>query len=270
MTDRYLQDESDYVTLGHPPVRFYANYLETDYRSKWDNKGHQMMFCYATFPRRDVVYINIPKVASSSLKTAFTANKWDIRHRVDLVKESEPEQRTVHGYDIKYIVVLRDPLSRWISGIVEYLFAYHAHTAETWAKDPMGIGVSNLHTNQLAVELLIDRCVFDDHSDLQCSFIDQLPWDQCYFFRMEDDLETKINKFLTEKCINYFKKPRQRPIKLERENVTDPNSSDVVMRQKALVQKTVSRLLEANQTYMDRVNDYLAPDYELIKRVSFQ
>jgi hypothetical protein len=103
-----------------------------------------------------IFYLNIPKNASTYLSNILFSNGW--KHFV--FNEYSPVTEA--------IVVLRDPVERWISGFATY--------ALSWV---CGTGYGSDHFiedyNRLTENLIFDNLVFDDHTTPQWKYVSQLP-----------------------------------------------------------------------------------------------
>jgi hypothetical protein len=101
-----------------------------------------------------VFYLNIPKNASTYMTNLLVANRWEY-------------STTDYGNIASALVVLRDPVDRWISGFATY--------AASWI---CGEGYGSDHFredyNDLTQRIIFDQIVFDDHTTEQVKFIEQL------------------------------------------------------------------------------------------------
>ena len=79
----------------------------------YQSKGHVFGECMS-LPDNDLMYVNIPKNASSWTKPNLLDWKWE-----------NYNYHTDNLYHKTAIIVLRDPVERWLSGIAEYLYLYH-------------------------------------------------------------------------------------------------------------------------------------------------
>ena len=79
----------------------------------WESRGHIQGQCMSHADSQ-YMYINIPKNASSWTKPNLLDHSWEFyNYRTD-------------NLDKQALVVLRDPVDRWISGIAEFLTLYHS------------------------------------------------------------------------------------------------------------------------------------------------
>jgi len=98
-------------------------------------------------------WINIPKNASSFCQKVFSDNGWTKCSTDDLV------DGILLAHTIKKIVVLRDPIERWISGFAQCI-------TDSPHKDMLEL----LHNNAFWHTIRINP-VFDDHTEYQHRFI---------------------------------------------------------------------------------------------------
>jgi len=104
----------------------------------------------------NVFYLNIPKNASTYLSNILFSNGW--RHFV--FNEYAPVTEA--------IVVLRDPVERWVSGFATYVSSWicsNGYGSDHFVAD----------YNWLTENLIFDNLVFDDHTTPQWQYISQLP-----------------------------------------------------------------------------------------------
>ena len=118
-------------------ISFY-NYYKT--------KGHVFGECMSS-PNTDLMYINIPKNASSWTKLNCKDWGWEFFN-----------YHSDNLYHKHSLIVLRDPVDRWLSGIAEYFFLYHKN-------------LDFAHISRPFLDLIFDRVAFDDHTEKQILFI---------------------------------------------------------------------------------------------------
>src|SRR5574343_507008 len=91
--------------------------IELNWNKVWSNRGHTLGEGMVS-PDGQYFYLNIPKNSSSFVKKCLESVDW--------------QYSNIRDYpDAKVIVALRDPESRWISGIFEYLLMYHINAFDT-------------------------------------------------------------------------------------------------------------------------------------------
>jgi len=107
-------------------------------------------------PSKKNFYLNIPKNASTYLSNTLLANGW---HYHTLGDDSD---KITHA-----MVVLKDPVDRWVSGIGTYI--------SSWILGP-GYGSDHFveNYNNLSERLLFETLILDDHTTPQIAYIRQL------------------------------------------------------------------------------------------------
>lgn len=129
-----------------------------------------------------VFYLNIPKNASTFITNVLADSGWRFAD--------------VHDQQItEYIVVLRDPVDRWISGFATY--------SASWV---CGAGYGSEHFlndyNSLSERIIFDQIVFDDHTTEQVKYIEQLDKARTItYFKLGHSLVTDLEKFLDCKLV---------------------------------------------------------------------
>jgi hypothetical protein len=103
--------------------------------------------------------LSIPKNASTYLTNVLTDNKWRYSNIAQVSAEITSP--------VKCIVILRDPIDRWVSGFATYCSSHilkSGYTLERFAQD----------YNELSERLIFDNLQFDDHTEPQVTFVNQL------------------------------------------------------------------------------------------------
>lgn len=182
-----------------------------------------------------VFFLHIPKNASTLLTNLLVHNGW--RH-------SNVSDPTIQ----KYIVVLRDPLERWVSGMATY--------TASWILGPSyGSEAFNDDFNDLTERFIFDQIVFDDHTTPQVQFINQLnPNIPITYFALNYDLRTNLENFLNTKL--------DWP-----ENINN-NATENNYDTKNIAQK-IQFIVDQNPNYKAKVIDRFSEDYNLLRKIHF-
>ena len=202
-------------------------------------------------PNHDLFIVNIPKNASSYLLdwgnhhgwTAAEINNIDYSHTLQEV-----------------IVVLRDPMQRWISGIAQYLTGYVLNVSDAydWSTGPgpddQQISADTFieEYNQVVERLLFDNLNrFDDHVWPQCDFFqDLLVHVPRKFFYIDQNFDSNIGAYL-----GFL--PRSG---LDRNNGdSNPDTGKI--------QHFIRTRLNTRPELQERVHRAYAQDYNMIKQV---
>ena len=105
-------------------------------------------------------YVPIPKCASS-----WCTEIWG---------QGQPFDFLAHEHDLDAVVILRDPIERWIAGFAQCQVG----------NDPNWEG----HWERLGWDWVFDTVVFDNHTEPQVSFLAGIDFDRTTWFRMDDHL----------------------------------------------------------------------------------
>lgn len=203
--------------------------VDAGFLTEWQHRGHVYGECMS-HADSDLMYIHIPKNASSWTKPNLLDFGWEFYnyHHDHLNKLA--------------IVVLRDPVERWLSGIAEYMTLYHP---------------SFEFKDQETVELVFDRITFDDHTECQVKFIDGLDTDRCIFLRCDTNYRSNFSKLIRE----YFGDNKYD--RYEYQHVSEDSKDRKYFKQ------IFKNLIDKNPTYLQKVQDHFKVDYDLINTVTF-
>jgi hypothetical protein len=143
-------------------------------------------------------YCLIPKNASSWVSSVLKHNGW-----TQGVLDHCPNQ---HINEL--IVILRDPVDRWVAGIAQYFSSYILHShwfdREHWSQGYHGNyihGKSNFegnfitgnefvkNYNEVVERLLFEQIAFDDHTQEQSWFVNHFKADTHTWFYVNDEFE---------------------------------------------------------------------------------
>ena len=195
----------------------------------WASKGHIQGECMSHWDS-PYMYVYIPKNASSWTKPNLQDHGWEFYNY-------KTDQLDKHA-----LVVLRDPVDRWLSGIAECMTLYHP-TFDF--RDPE------------SVELVFDRVTFDDHTERQVYFLDGLDTSNTTFFWCDESYRQKFSHFMAE---NYGPNKYDR---YEYQHVSE-NSPE-----RKKFKRIFREAIEKNSKYLDQLRSYFDQDYKLIERVKF-
>jgi hypothetical protein len=201
----------------------------------WQPRGHTFGTCMSS-PNTDLIYVNIPKCASSWTKPNLRDLGWEFYN-----------YHTDHLKNKHAMVVLRDPLDRWLSGICEYFALYHPNF------DPNDF-------NSITLDIIFDHVTFDDHTEKQIYFLEGLDPKKCTFFYCNHLYRQAFTQFLRNQHFTNI-------------NIADYSKYDYqhttegdLIRTKF---KNLFKPLLTNSKYVDHIKDHYKKDYELIQRVTF-
>lgn len=199
--------------------------------NRLDHKGHTFGACMTTLDE-NLMYVQIPKNASSWTKPNLKDLNWtDFNYHYD------------NFYKKHAMVVLRDPVDRWLSGICEYFTLYHND-----------INVDEF--NQSFYDLIMDQVALDDHTERQYLFIEGLSYKNITFFLCDNNYRIDFSNFLKHQGFD------NKYNRYEYQHTTA--GSDIRSKFKKIFETLLSE-----SKYLDKVKNFYQKDYELINSVQF-
>jgi len=188
-------------------------------------------------------YIHIPKNASTYTKNIF---------------RSGLNFKTVKNYYVSpaegtLLVIVRDPVERWVSGISEYFWSQH-----------LSIDIDN----KTLLKFITERIVFDEHTEPQVNFLSGLDTDQLTFIRLDNKFKSNLEHFISE--ILKMKNWRWKLGQNEPNTILDlsPNISsahDIKSRNVDILKN----YLETNISIKEHIKNYYSKDYELFENINY-
>jgi len=207
------------------------------------NTGHKVGQFFSS-PCNRFAYIPIPKCASTwASKFLTTGLDWLISDSKNIKTPigSLFYEETYSCTDAHKLVILRNPLDRWASGMAQYLAMKHP-----------GILVK---TRELQ-DFIFGRIDFDPHTVPQVNYLSDLDTDDITFFRFDDKLEQNLKTWIKT---NTYK---ESDIEVFR------NDSKTI-KNKYMATQNLKSLLECNDVWLEAVKTYYKLDIELYNTVKF-
>jgi hypothetical protein len=189
---------------------------------KWASVGHHLGECWVD-NSKSLTYINIPKNASSYMKACLMGSNTSWTYHDHFVVGQQN------------LVLLRDPIDRWCSGMAQSLFN-------------SGIEVSN--------DSVFNHITFDDHTELQTYFLQGVDLTNTVFFLVNDHLTENLTNW-SESNGNVF----------NTKNISKYNASSDDNRAN-LKQRFLDAIANYPE-YMLKLKKHFADDYNLINQVEF-
>jgi hypothetical protein len=190
---------------------------------KWTYRGHDLGECYFD-PVQDLTYIHIPKNASTFIK----------RFCVDF------EYSKTFKHASKYLVILRDPIERWVSGMAQLI---QSDTGTNWTS-----------------EYIFNNITLDDHTEIQCYFLKSINFEKdinkCIFFKVDENLSDKFIGWTN----TVYPKVVMHKTKLNM-------GINIIGRIEII--KNLQKIIDNNADLMLKLKKHFDADYELINRVKF-
>jgi hypothetical protein len=181
-------------------------------------------------PDNQHLYINIPKNASNYLDRVFGNSNWNPCNLMSFAVRELPA-----------IVVLRDPLERWVSGATQYIVG-NIGTGKEFSE----------HYNLLFERLLFDQVILDDHTMPQYYYFNEFPKANIRYYFLNTTLSDKIKQDF---------------------NLTEPTeivyNKTVNDTQKTIISNHLLSRLNTDIRLLDTIKKRYSKDYDLINKVTF-
>lgn len=199
--------------------------------NQWEHKNHRYGQCL-WHPLSEVMYVNIPKNASSWTFKVLQDAGWDVYNYHD-----------DRMYLKRSLVVLRDPIKRWVSGISEYFAVYHPN-------------IQTEDFTKVFLDVIFDRVCFDDHTERQCYFIEGLKFDKCDFIEFGPKYTNNFLQWCSENKIIIKSVPDK----------IHSSDSDITRQQ---LTKFFYSIVDSNNEYKNSIQQFYKLDYELMNSINF-
>lgn len=148
------------------------NKVSINFRNYWKDFGYQDFgLCLRS---NNIFYVPIPKNASSNLRETLINHDWLHDNFID----------NIHLTNYTSIVVLRNPIDRWVSGINQYFHLYHPN-------------IKSLSSDLLSV--ICNKIIMDDHTEKQTYFCNGLDISTSVFFEFNNNLSNNLNHYFAGK-----------------------------------------------------------------------
>lgn len=194
-----------------------------------------------------LVYVPIPKNASTWAKNYFSNTlKWRLQSDdcIKIYNHNFWQICSVLKYHRK-IVILRDPIDRWISGIVQYVYTYF----------PDDFDISDK-----MIDYFFSKVYLDHHTLPQVNFIHNLKIKTVDFFMVNDELENNLNHYLMKNIMNEYKGI---PELLPKNQTQYKASVDIALYDR------LKQIIDTNIIYNNKIKEFYKLDFELIEGVTF-
>jgi len=185
---------------------------------KWAHLGHTLGECWND-QNKSITFVHIPKNASSFVKGCLISS--------DRFTHSDSLVTADH-----YLITLRDPIERWISGIAQF----------------MDVELNQQFTLRELVELV----TVDDHTELQTYFLQDVDIDRCTFLKVNQNLRTNIKLWAKEQ--GYV---------IDIDNISTLNEGN------RLPKDRFAAMVDGNSQIKLKLAKHYEQDYALINRVKF-
>lgn len=195
------------------------------------NTGHKVGQFFRSHCRK-FAYVPIPKCASSWAST-FTRTQldWYVSLPHDIL----------HELSCKKLVILREPLDRWVSGMSQYLTMNHR-----------GLPLENRDL----IRFFYERIDFDPHTTPQVNYLLDVDTDDIIFFRFDKNLEKNFKEFIKNNTGQEY------------EGYVFKNETPITG-YAPLCKKMIKHITFSSKEWSDKIEAYYKKDFELYNTVKF-
>lgn len=186
-------------------------------------------------------FIPIPKNSSTYVESFFDialGNK-----RIENFKYGKP----LAGK--KTVVILRDPLDRWVSGVTQHFWVKHKT-------------ITNFSNSDLLWNYITNQISLDEHTELQSRFLETSNTDDLIFFKQDLFLEKSIRNFVK------FELNITEDVWIDKRHLIKYNKSSNVYG-KSIIKDYLSTMIKNDIDLVDRIKKFYKHDYDLINTVKF-
>lgn len=200
--------------------------ISSSLENYWKEFGYDR-FGMCLTDNKTLFYVNIPKNASTFVKQNLDNLGWEYQNYYDHnIKER-----------LRALVILRDPISRWATGIDQYFSLYH--------KDVKIL--TDTH-----IDIVCNKIVMDDHTEKQVYFLRNLNTDNCIFLKLDAELSDNLSYIISDIC-----------------NISINLIEDQFRYIKKPIAAQLLRLLEERPVLKQKIKNFYSADYELIENIKF-
>jgi len=195
------------------------------------------MWLYISY--KDCNFIPIPKNSSTYVESFF-----------DIALGAKTFENFRYGKPLngkKTIVVLRDPLDRWISGMTEHFCTRHR-------------AINDISNRDLLWSYITNQISLDEHTEIQSRFLESANTDELTFFKQGPDLELSICLFVrNELKIND-------DAWINKKYLINYNRSSWT---KDTIKNYLSTVIDSDLELVESIKKFYKHDYDLINSVKF-
>lgn len=210
------------------------------------------------------VYVNIPKNASSWAKENFGGYEYNFITQTFVgTPTSAVTIKRARNVEPTYVVILRDPLDRWLSGAAQSFYGCSPDSPYFFM---------NIHN-----DMMFQHMVFDNHTAPQTMFLQGINQANTVWFKCNDNLTYQLDAWMQE-CFNDTVSPVVRNNKnsynvsaygVGNEFLARDNKTKIIgWSQQEIIDELKNRL-EQNPKYKQLIRDFYTDDYALYESVKF-
>lgn len=215
---------------------------------KWpvtnDYEYGDSMLATCEVERKNWIYVNIPKNASSWVRKHFPGRRYNFLKNSFTQLPEHLDNLTVPEYRMHYVIVLRDPVDRWITGVSQAL--------------------GDRRLNNISYSWLLEdlTCGNNVHVTYQNQFLHGIDWSTTTAFMVDATLEMKFHHFMLN-----FLPGQAKPYLKPHNNVYNKTSLKSPKWQKFVAD--LSDFVYNNEYVIQAIKDHYHIDYKMISSMDF-
>jgi len=193
-----------------------------------------------------LIFVSIPKNASTWVGENYFHNRNNAKNFMYTDIEN-----IVKIYRCKFIVILRDPLDRWISGMTQMIYT---------EPDRHFSKINPMYIDTFDWETVIATVAYDNHTQKQIHFTRVVPFENIVWLKFDDNLEENFIDLMSSYGVQLIKNDGNTD---NAANITNNNDKKI-----SVMNKIVS-VLNQHPEYSQKIIEYYHDDYALINSVKF-
>lgn len=213
----------------------------------WLHYEHQQDISY--------VYINIPKNASSWMKENFGGYRYDwYKNEFTQSVDSSITFKKALNAPKHHVVILRDPIERWISGFAQAFWGRNTDGPDYYR---------NTHPTTW-----FEKICYDIHTKPQIEFLVDLDYESTTWFDCDANLTDNVKSWMERKFDHRIKdisEDDSNAYNVSKKGNPWPTTG---VRQQDIIDD-VNKILESNVVYKEKLVEFYQKDIKLRKSVVF-
>jgi len=193
-----------------------------------------------------LIFVSIPKNASTWVGENYFHNRNNAKNFMYTDIEN-----IVKIHRCKFIVILRDPLDRWISGMTQMIYT---------EPDRHFSKINPMYIDTFDWETVIATVAYDNHTQKQIHFTRVVPFANIVWLKFDDNLKENFIDLMSSYGVQLIKNDGNTD---NAANITNNNDKKI-----SVMNKIVS-VLDQHPEYSQKIIEYYHDDYALVNSVKF-
>lgn len=193
-----------------------------------------------------LIFVSIPKNASTWVGENYFHNRNNAKNFMYTDIEN-----IVKIHRCKFIVILRDPLDRWISGMTQMIYT---------EPDQHFTMINPMYIDTFDWETVIATVAYDNHTQKQIHFTRVVPFANIVWLKFDDNLKENFIDLMSSYGVQLIKNEGSTD---NAANITNNNDK------KISVMNKIVDVLDQHPEYSQKIIEYYHDDYALVNSVKF-